>query len=87
MDHAHKFQLSTEYIELYKLLKIFSLVGSGAEAKQVVAEGLVLVNGTVETRKRYKARSGDRVGFEGQTIDVVAAASQPEEEAQNSTTT
>ena len=55
--------VSTVPVELYKILKFEGLVGSGAEAKAVVAEGQVKVNGDVETRKRKKnsRRRSDRV--------------------------
>jgi len=50
-------------VELFKLLKFEGLVGSGGEAKHVVAEGLVKVNGEVEIRKRKKIVAGDVVEF------------------------
>jgi len=49
--------------ELYKILKFEGLAASGAEAKQAIADGLVLVNGQVETRKRKKIISGDKIQF------------------------
>lgn len=52
-----------EFIELNKLLKLLRLVDSGGMAKQVIDEGLVLVNGNVELQKRKKLRNGDRVVF------------------------
>lgn len=45
--------------ELHKILKLEGLVSSGGEAKYVISEGQVSVNGTVETRKRKKINSGD----------------------------
>ena len=60
--------ISKESVELYKILKFESLVGSGGEAKLVIAEGKVLVNGVVETRKRKKISSGDIIEFNGETI-------------------
>ena len=68
------FALSDEYIELCSLLKAAQLVMSGGEGKAVVAEGLVKVDGVVETRKRCKIRAGRRVEFEGHTIEVIAAS-------------
>jgi len=50
-----------EYIELNKLLKILSWVSSGGEAKQVIDEGQVQVNGEVELRRRRKLKTGDEV--------------------------
>ncbi|MBN2816861.1 MAG: RNA-binding S4 domain-containing protein [Campylobacterales bacterium] len=54
-----EFKLQEEYIELYKLIKLLDLVDSGAQAKLIVADGYVLRNGVVETRKRAKIISGD----------------------------
>jgi ribosome-associated protein len=68
------FPLKDEYIELCKLLKAANLVMSGGEGKEVVAQGLVTVDGQLETRKRCKIRSGQVVKFEGQTIEVEAAS-------------
>jgi ribosome-associated protein len=62
--------ISSEPVELYKLLKFESLVSSGGEAKHVIAEGLVLVNGQVETRKRKKIVSGDIVEFGKEKIHI-----------------
>ena len=54
-----QYRLEDEYIELYKLMKLLDLVDSGAQAKLLVAEGYVLRNGEVETRKRAKIIKGD----------------------------
>jgi len=67
-----KFELNQqEYIELMKLLKFLGLVESGTEAKMVIDEGLVKVNGETELRRRCKIRTGDKVEFEGDVIEVV----------------
>ena len=63
-------ELSKEPVELYKILKFEGLVGSGGEAKMVIADGLVLLNGKVETRKRKKIVSKDIIEFAGETISV-----------------
>ena len=55
--------LTKEPAELCKILKFESLVMSGGEAKQVIAQGLVRVNHEVETRKRRKIYSGDCIEF------------------------
>lgn len=55
--------INREPVELFKLLKFEGLVGSGGEAKMVVADGLVTLNGVVETRKRKKIVAGDVVEF------------------------
>ncbi len=67
------YHLTTEYIELYKLLKAVQLCESGGEAKMLIAEGLVQVDGEVETRKRYKTRPGQTVSFDGQVVEVQSA--------------
>jgi ribosome-associated protein len=66
-----EFPLTTEYIELCKLLKAANVVMSGGEGKEVVAQGLVRVDGILETRKRCKIRVGQSVEFEGMMISVV----------------
>lgn len=66
-----EFELTKEPIELYKLLKFEGLVASGAEAKNAIARGEVLVNGEVETRKRKKIVSGDVVEFGNEKIHVL----------------
>ncbi len=65
-----EFNLSQDYIELIKLLKLLNLVESGAEAKIVVEEGLVKCNDVVEFRKRKKLRAGDKVYFNEEYIHI-----------------
>lgn len=67
-----EFPLRDEFIELIKLLKVMNFVESGGMAKNVVDEGLVTVNGEVESRKRRKLIAGDVVVFQGQKVKVVA---------------
>ena len=62
---------SSEYIPLCDLMKIMDLTGSGAEAKHLIAEGKVKVDGQVELRKRCKIRSGQVVEYQGSTIKVI----------------
>jgi ribosome-associated protein len=67
------YQLTTEYIELYKLIKLLDLVDSGGEAKQLIEHGVVIRNGETETRKRAKIRAGDVITIgEEVTIEVTA---------------
>lgn len=61
---------SSEYIELNRLLKILGLCDSGGQAKIIIAEGLVKVDGEVELRKRCKIRNGQVVEVEGHKILV-----------------
>jgi len=63
-------EITREPVELYKILKFESMVASGGEAKQVIAEGMVLVNGAVETRKRRKIVAGDTIRFEGDQVRI-----------------
>jgi len=53
--------IAGDYIKLDSLLKLANLVMSGGEAKLLIMEGLVRVNGEVETRRGRKLYSGDRV--------------------------
>ena len=57
-------------IELCQFLKFGGLTGTGGEAKQVISQGLVLLNGVVETQKRKKLLAGDQVIYDGQTLIV-----------------
>jgi ribosome-associated protein len=52
------------------LLKFAGLTDSGGDAKQVIAEGQVRLNGVVETQKRKKVRAGDRVTYGAETLLV-----------------
>ncbi len=58
-------------VELYKILKFEGLVGSGAEAKAVIAEGQVKVNGEVEIQKRKKIIPDDIVEFGAEKLRIV----------------
>ena len=69
-----EFPIHSEYIELCKLLKAANLVMSGGEGKEVVAQGLVTVDGQPESRKRCKIRPGQMVEFAGNTLEVKAAS-------------
>jgi len=59
-----------DYIELHSLLKATGLCESGGVAKLLIADGLVQVDGAVETRKRCKVRTGQTVDFDGRQITV-----------------
>lgn len=64
-------ELESEFVELYKILKFEGLAESGGNAKQIIKDGLVSVNGEVETRKRKKIRAGDQIDFIDHHIEVV----------------
>ena len=63
-------EITKEPIELYRILKFENMVASGGEAKTVIAEGEVVVNGKVETRKRKKIVSGDIIEFGKEKIRI-----------------
>ena len=63
-------EITTEFIKLDALLKFAALVGTGGEAKFVIAEGLVKVNGEACTMRGKKLRDGDIVEFAGETVKV-----------------
>jgi ribosome-associated protein len=65
------FDLRGEYIELNQLLKLAGVCESGGQGKQLVAEGLVMVDGHVELRKTCKIRPGQVVRFQDLEIEVV----------------
>jgi ribosome-associated protein len=63
-------EISKEPIELYKILKFEGIASSGGEAKYIVGNGQVLVNGLVETRKRKKIISGDTIEVMGEKFQI-----------------
>lgn len=65
-------QISDDFIKLGQALKLANLVSSGVEAKIVIQEGLVKVNGEVDTRRGRKLYSQDVFEFEGQEVTVLA---------------
>ncbi|MFT4629280.1 MAG: ribosome-associated protein [Arenicella sp.] len=67
--------ITHEPVELFKLLKFEGLVGSGGEAKFVVSQGLVKLNGEVERQKRKKILAGDTVEFNDQLMSIVLQSS------------
>ena len=63
-------KINTEYIKLDQFLKFTSMVSSGGEAKLVIADGQVKVNGEVCTMRGKKLRPGDKVSFNGEEQTV-----------------
>lgn len=63
--------ISKEPVELYKILKFEGIASSGGEAKAVIDDGQVLVNGEVEKRKRKKIVSGDVIEYNGEILKIV----------------
>ena len=66
-------EISTEFIKLDSLLKFAGLTGTGGEAKYVISEGMVKVNGETCTVKGKKIYPGDRIEFAGTVLNVAAA--------------
>ena len=55
-------------VELFKILKFEGLAAIGGEAKSLIADGRVTVNGQVETRKRKQIDAGDVIEFAGEQL-------------------
>ena len=62
--------ITSEPVELYKILKFEGMTSSGGEAKLVIEQGQVRVNGSVETRKRKKIVTGDIIEFDNEKIHI-----------------
>lgn len=65
--------IKTDFIKLDSLLKFAGLTGTGGEAKYVISEGMVKVNGEVCNLRGKKVRPGDTVEFAGTVLEVTAA--------------
>lgn len=66
-----KLKETEEFIKLGQVLKAVSLVSSGVEAKIVIQNGEVLVNGEVDTRRGKKLYDSDTFTYQGETVKVV----------------
>jgi len=64
-------ELNHQPVELCKLLKIADLVSGGGEAKVVISEGYVLLNGEVEYQKRKKVYHEDVIEFNGEIVQLI----------------
>ncbi len=71
-DRCRTLAIRGDFIELYKVLKIENMAASGGEAKHLIAAGMVLVNGRVETRKRRKTVAGDVVEMGDERVRITA---------------
>ena len=65
--------IQTEFIKLQDLLKFAGLVSTGGEAKSLIADGAVEVNGGVCSMRGKKIRPGDQVVFQGRVLTVAYA--------------
>ena len=66
----NKIKINTEFIKLDALLKFASMVGSGGEAKTLIQNGEVLVNGEVCTMRGKKIRPGDTISLGDNEVEV-----------------
>jgi ribosome-associated protein len=71
MNHI-EFELRGEFIELCNLLKLAGIANSGGQGKMMVGDGIVEVDGVIESRKTAKIRAGQQVECLGQKISVVS---------------
>lgn len=62
--------INREPVELFKILKFEGLVTTGGEAKLLIGDGQVTVNGSTETQRRKKIVAGDVIGFRGETLEI-----------------
>jgi ribosome-associated protein len=62
--------ITREPVELYKILKFEGLVTTGGEAKLLIGDGQVNVNGETETRRRRKMVDGDVIDFRGERLQL-----------------
>ena len=75
-----KVEITKEPVELYKILKFEGLANTGGEAKLLIDDHQVTVNGQVETRRRKKIVDSDVIEFHGETlkIQLVSTNEKPE---------
>ena len=66
----NQIKIKDEYIKLGQALKLSGMVGSGVEAKIVILDGQVLVNGEVELQRGKKLRPGDIISFNGEEAQI-----------------
>ena len=66
-------EITTEFIKLDSALKLANLTQSGGEAKSIIQEGYVLVNGEVCVQRGRKLRPGDVIELAGQKIQIAGA--------------
>ena len=70
-DSATPLQIHTEFIKLQDALKYANVVYSGGEAKQLILDEQVLVNGEICTMRGKKLRHGDKFSFNGESFVIV----------------
>lgn len=68
----NQIKIKDEYIKLGQALKLAGMVGSGVEAKIVIQDGQVSVNGEVELQRGKKLHDGDIISFNGEEAQIQA---------------
>ena len=68
--HILKLREGEEYIKLGQTLKATGLADSGIDAKEIIQQGLVLVNGEIDERRGRKLYDGDEVAFDDNKISI-----------------
>lgn len=63
-------KIKDEFIKLCQAMKLAGMVDTGADAKFVIQDGQVKVNGAVETQRGKKLHPGDKIEFEGKTVII-----------------
>ena len=69
----HTVEIQKEPVELYKILKFEGMTSTGGEAKLLIADSQVTVNGETETRRGRKMMSGNVIGFRGDEFHLQLA--------------
>lgn len=77
IEDVYDVTIRDDTIRLGQFLKLANLIESGAEAKEVIADGLVTVNDEVETRRGRQLTIGDVVSVGGTSVRVVAEGDVP----------
>lgn len=70
MDSVREVRIRDDTIRLGQALKLAALAGSGGDARALIEEGAVRVNGEVETRRGRQLRRGDVVAVGGETVRI-----------------
>ena len=65
------FKINEDFIQLDKLLKVLRIAQSGGEAHAMVDDGIVKLNGKIETRRRAKIKIGDVVEVMGVSVKII----------------
>ena len=82
-NNLREVEIIREPTELYKILKFEGMVPSGGEAKLVIANELVTLNGEIETQKRKKIVSGDIIEFNDEKILITLSTKKEDDKNGN----